>query len=60
MATFEVTIEAVVRKTYTVNADDSYKAQEIAQEMFSVVNEPGVDEYYSQEVIETLSNDPHI
>lgn len=52
MKKFEVTIEAVIRKTYTVEAEDMQKAQEQAQEMFSVLNEPGVDEHYDQQVLE--------
>lgn len=52
MRTFEVTIEAVIRKTYRVEADDEQQAQEQAQEQFSVLNEPGVDEYYTQDVVE--------
>jgi len=52
MKTYEVTIEAVIRKTYTVEAEDIQKAQEQAQEQFSVLNEPGVDEHYSQDILE--------
>ena len=47
---YAVTIEAVIRKTYEVEADDMQKAQEMANEMFTV--EPDGDEYYSQETID--------
>jgi len=52
MKTYEVIIEAVVRKTYKIKAEDDQKAQELAQEQFSVLNELGVDEYYSQNILE--------
>ena len=52
MKKYEVTIEAIVRKTYTVEAEDTQSAQEQAQEIFSVLNEPDVDEYYMQQVLE--------
>ena len=52
MKKYEVTIEAVVRKTYTVEAEDAESAQEQANEIFSVLNESDVDEYYSQQVLE--------
>ena len=57
MKKFEVTVEAVIRKTYTVEAEDVQKAQEQAQEMFSVLNEPGVDEHYDQQVLEVCEAD---
>lgn len=49
---YEVTIEAAVRKIYTVEAEDAEDAVEQAQEMFSVLHEPGVNEYYSQNVLD--------
>ena len=50
MKTYEVTVQAVIRKTYTVEADDMQKAQELAHEMFTV--EPEGDEYYEQDIID--------
>ena len=47
---YEVTVQAVIRKTYTVEADDVQKAQELAHEMFTV--EPEGGEYYDQEIID--------
>lgn len=47
---YAVTIEAVIRKTYEVEADDMQKAQEMANEMFTV--EPDGDEYYDQQAID--------
>ena len=49
MTKYQVTIEAVIRKTYEVEAEDMQKAQEMANEMFTV--EPDGDEYYDQQVI---------
>lgn len=50
MKKYEVTIEAVIRKTYTVEAEDEQSAQEQAHEMFTV--EPEGDEHYDQQVLE--------
>ena len=50
MTKYQVTVQAVIRKTYEVEAEDSQKAQEMANEMFTV--EPEGDEYYNQETID--------
>lgn len=50
MPMYQVTVEAVIRKTYMVEADDEQKAQETANEMFTVA--PESDEHYSQQVID--------
>lgn len=47
---YNVTIECVIRKTYTVDAEDMQKASEEANQLFTV--EPDGDEYYSQECID--------
>lgn len=47
---YAVTIEAVIRKTYEVEAADEYDAQNQANEMFTV--EPEADEYYNQQAID--------
>lgn len=47
---YQVTVEAVIRKTYEVEAEDEQKAQEMANEMFTV--EPDGDEYYDQKAID--------
>lgn len=52
---YEVTIEAVIRKTYTVEAEDTGKAMEEAQGLFSVL--PEGDEYYSQDVLKVCEAD---
>lgn len=50
MPRYQVTVEAVIRKTIEVIAPDEYEAQNKAQELFTV--EPEGDEYYSQDVLE--------
>lgn len=50
MTKYRVTVQAVIRKTYEVEADDQQTAQEMANEMFTV--EPDDDEYYSQDTID--------
>lgn len=47
---YAITVQATIRKTYEIEADDSQKATEMAHEMFTV--EPDGDEYYSQEAID--------
>lgn len=47
---YDVTIEAVVRKTYRVNAREEYEAEEIAHNIFSVL-EDGTPENYEQNTI---------
>lgn len=54
MTRYQVTVEAVIRKTYEVEAVDESDAQNQANEMFTV--EPEGDEYYGQEVIDV---EPH-
>lgn len=51
---YYVTIQATVRKTYEVEAEDKLEAQETATELFSVL-EDGTPEYYNQEVIDIES-----
>ena len=46
MTRYQVTVEAVIRKTYEVEAVDESDAQNQANEMFTV--EPEGDEYYGQ------------
>jgi hypothetical protein len=67
MKTYEVTVQAIIRKTYTVEADDMQKAQEMAHEMFTV--EPEDDECYEQDIVdvceasvddESRSNGPRV
>jgi hypothetical protein len=50
MTKYQVTIEAVIRKTYEVEAEDMQKAQEMANEMFTV--EPDGNEHYDQQAID--------
>lgn len=52
MPNYRVTIEATVRKTYDIEATDRDAAMQQANEQFSVLNEPEVDEYYDQQVID--------
>jgi hypothetical protein len=50
---FDVTIKATVIKTYTVQADDSDEAVEIAVAEFSVLADDA-DEHYEQEVLDII------
>lgn len=50
MPRYQVTIEAVIRKTYQVWGADEWDAQNKAQEQFTV--EPEGDEHYVQDVLE--------
>jgi len=50
MKTFEVEIQAIVRKTIVVKAPDEDAAYEAAHEQFSVLNDGG-PEYYKQETL---------
>ena len=50
---FEVTIKATVTKTYTVQADDSDSAMQIAFEGFSVLADDA-EEHYTQEVLDII------
>lgn len=47
---YQVTVQAIIRKTYEVEAADEYEAQNKANELFTV--EPDGDEYYNQETID--------
>jgi hypothetical protein len=47
---YKVVVEAVIRKTYEIEAESSQKAQEEANEVFTVG--PEGDEYYRQEAID--------
>lgn len=50
MPRYQVTIKAVIRKTYEIEGVDQHDAQNKAQEQFTV--EPEGDEHYTQEVLE--------
>ena len=49
MKTYEVTIRAVITKTYTVDGETEDEAIETAHSIFSVANETGVPEDYEQD-----------
>jgi hypothetical protein len=51
MKTYNVTIRAVVTKTYEVEAEDEGTAELVAHEIFVVQNEADIDEDYSQETM---------
>jgi hypothetical protein len=53
MKFFDVTIKATVTKTYTVQADDSDAAVEIAAADFSVLAD-GAEEHYEEEVLDII------
>lgn len=48
---FAVEIKATIRKTYEVEAEDEQGARAAASDIFSVLNEDGVDEDYDEEVL---------
>lgn len=50
---YEVTIKATVTKSYTVQADDSDSAVQIAVDGFSVLADDA-EEYYTQEVLDII------
>jgi hypothetical protein len=51
MKNFEVTIKAVITKTYNVQADDVDTAYELAHEKFSVLSDD-TPEHYEQETVD--------
>jgi hypothetical protein len=48
---YEVTIEARITKTYTVEADNQDAAYELAHESFSVLPDEAQEHCYEQETI---------
>ena len=50
MTRYQVTVEAIIRKTYEIEAVGEYDAQNQANEMFTV--EPEGGEYYGQQAID--------
>ena len=53
MPKFDVTIRAVITKTYEVEADSQELAEEEAHSIFSVLNETGISENYEQDTVDT-------
>lgn len=49
---YDVTIQAIVTKTYTVEADNKDEAHQVANTYFKLNEEFGVFETYQQETIE--------
>ena len=49
---YDVTIQAIVTKTYTVEADTEDDAYQVANNYFCLTEEFGVFETYQQETIE--------
>lgn len=49
LTTYDVTITAIITKTYRVEAEDVEKAAEEAHQLFSVIPD-NADEYYSQQI----------
>lgn len=54
MKTYNVTIQATVTKTYTIEANSEETATEFANQCFSVLNEDGVEERYDQQIIDMV------
>lgn len=52
MKKFSVTIEAVVRKVYIVEAEDSQAAQDLAHQQFTTLPEDDVPERYDQQILD--------
>ena len=53
MPTFDVTIRAVITKTYEVEAETQELAEQEAHEIFNVLNETGISEDYEQDTMNT-------
>lgn len=53
MPKFDVTIRAVITKTYEVEAETQELAEQEAHEIFSVLNESGISEDYEQDTMNT-------
>jgi non-homologous end joining protein Ku len=49
---YNVTIQAVVTKTYTVEAEDQDQAYQLANERFVLAEEFNINEIYQQETLE--------
>jgi non-homologous end joining protein Ku len=49
---YNVTIQAVVTKTYTVEAEDQDQAYQLANERFVLAEEFDINEIYQQETLE--------
>jgi hypothetical protein len=49
---YDVTIQATITKTYTVEADNEDEAYQLANERFELTEEFGVSETYQQDTIE--------
>lgn len=52
MKTYNVTIRAIITKTYEVEAEDAGTAELVAHEIFTVANESDIAENYNQETID--------
>ena len=52
MKTYNVTIRAIVTKTYEVEAEDAGTAEVVAHEIFTVTNEADIAENYEQETMD--------
>lgn len=49
---YNVTIQAIVTKTYTVEAEDQDQAYQLANERFVLAEEFDINEVYQQETLE--------
>ena len=49
---YDVTIQATIIKTYTVEADNEDEAYQLANERFELIEELNVSETYQQDTIE--------
>jgi hypothetical protein len=49
---YNVTIQAIVTKTYTVEAEDQDQAYQLANERFVLAEEFDINETYQQETLE--------
>ena len=56
MKKYSVTIRALVTKTYEVEAESEAEAIATANDIFSVLNEDGIDEDYQQDVMNVEEN----
>jgi hypothetical protein len=56
--TFVVTMKATVTKSYKVDANSAAEAEATVNDIFSVLNEVGVEEAYEQEHVKTTALPP--
>ena len=54
---YEVTIQATITKTYTIEADSQDEAIMTASDRFELLEEDGISETYEQDILEVCFAD---